>query len=74
MADTHEFYPMFNRTIKSLLKIPSKNNLWEYLRVISDFPDYSFVGNGIDGTDGVMQAILSELNRQYMRWNKGGIK
>lgn len=74
MNKAHEFYPMFNRTIKSLLKIPPKNDLWEYLRVISDYPDYSFIGNGIDGTNAVMEAIITELNRQYTRWNKGGVK
>lgn len=72
MADIHEFYPMFNRTIKSLLNIPNKNDLWEYLQVITTYPDYSF--KSINGTDGVMQAIIAELNRQYARWNKGGVK
>lgn len=71
---THEFYPMISGTLKSLLTLPPKKDLWEYIRVIIKYPDYDFIGNGIDGTDGIMSAIINELNRQYARWNKGGNK
>lgn len=75
MNKTHEFYPMISGTLKSLLTLPPKKDLWEYIRVISDYPDYSFIGNSIiDGTNAVMAAIITELDRQYSRWNKGGNK
>lgn len=65
-----EFYPLVSRTIKSLLKIPPKDSLAEYVRVITEYPDYTFTN--IDGTDAIMAAIIDELKRQYDRWNKGG--
>lgn len=65
----YEFYPMVSRTLKSLLKIPPKESLAEYIKVIVEYPDYTF--ENIDGTDGIMAAIIDELKRQYDRWNKG---
>lgn len=72
MEKKYEFYPMISGTLKSLLILPTKKDLWEYIRVITKYPDYDFVDNGIDGTDGIMSAIIKELDRQYTRWNKGG--
>lgn len=65
----YEFYPMVSRTLKSLLKIPPEERLAEYIKVIVEYPDYTF--SNIDGTDGIMAAIIDELKRQYDRWNKG---
>ena len=74
MEKKYEFYPMISGTLKSLLILPAKKDLWEYIRVITKYPDYDFVRNGIDGSDGIMSAIIKELDRQYARWNKGGVK
>lgn len=80
------FYPMITRTIKSILEsteleimranatndIDKKNKLTEYildyLIIIKDYPNHK------TKSESPYSGILTiELDRQYDRWNKGGL-
>ena len=63
----HVFYPMVNKTIRTLLSIANTNECrLEILGILTTYPDYS-----IKEDNALIQAVIEELNRQYSRWNKG---
>lgn len=69
----HIFYPMVNKTVKSLMKLADgnvdRNNI--YLILLRYPNDFVRTING-ENTKPLYQALLLELDRQYARWNKGG--
>lgn len=70
MERKHEFYPMLNRTMKTLICLIQYGDEWKYLNLITQYPHYELDGDL--AIDALAQAIINELDRQYSRWNKGG--
>lgn len=68
MNKTHEFYPMISGTLKSLLNIAEAKHHSEILQILTTYPNCL-----IDDNNALFKAIQTELDRQYSRWNKGGI-
>ena len=65
----HIFYPMVNRTIRSLISYADAEDQKRLLYLLLVYPNYELTQK--DKTQLVM-LVLNELDRQYIRWNKGG--
>ena len=75
MERKHEFYPMITGTMKSLLNLFIPKDPYKLLRlqrIILEYPNHPQDDEIL--TDPIVIAITDELQRQYERWNKGGIK
>lgn len=73
MEKKHEFYPMFNRTIKNLVTLTTDETIQiKILDFIICYPNEPFYEDCLDYP--VILMIKNELDRQYARWNKGGAK
>lgn len=68
MEKKREFYPMISGTLKSLLNLAAPQDYKEILQIIISYPHCL-----IDDKNALFNAIKNELDRQYARWNKGGI-
>lgn len=65
----HIFYPMVNRTIRSLISFADGKDQKLILYLLQVYPDYLLEKK--DKTQLIL-LLLNELDRQYMRWDKGG--
>lgn len=61
-----EFYPMITGTMKSVLVLTADCDLSHVIEIIINYPNYKTDGSLLDKT------VITELDRQYARWNKGG--
>jgi hypothetical protein len=68
MNRSYEFYPMITGTMKSILKLTAECDLQHTIEVILNYPNHKTDGSLLD------KMIITELDRQYARWNKGGNK
>lgn len=73
-----KFYPMLTQTIKSALCLADTNELYYYIDLLVTYPKIS--QHNTASTEAfnkprtpIAEIILKELDRQYARWNKGGI-
>lgn len=68
----HEFYPMVNRTIKSIIAVVDKQKYsFGILRMLATYNNPNYLFTREEETDPVYMSLFNELNRQYARWNKG---
>lgn len=72
------FYPMLTQTIKSALCLADSSNIYIYVDLLVRYPQSSNYKATISESfnkpsDPIADIIIKELNRQYARWNKGGI-
>lgn len=67
MDKKYEFYPLITRTLKNLINLTPMDKWSELVLILLTYPDYP--RNNLDNLE---NAVLSELDRQYARWNKGG--
>lgn len=70
MSKTHEFYPMITSTLKTILPLIEFGDEWKYIEIITKYPNYELDGDM--AASPMAHAIIAELDRQYVRWNKGG--
>lgn len=67
----HIFYPMLNKTVKTLISVIDKEKYsYGVLRVLMTYPNHILATR--ETCDPVYMALIQELDRQYARWNKGG--
>lgn len=66
----HVFYPMINKTVKNLLRLVKFEDSWEILYILVSYPTYELDGDA--AANPLIDVLISELDRQYTRWNKGG--
>ena len=66
----YKFYPMITQTLKSVLSLANPVDMWDYVGIIVNYPDYEL--NGDIAANPITDIIIKELDRQYARWNKGG--
>lgn len=66
-----KFYPMITKTMNNLLRLVDPYDMWGIVGVICSYPNYELDGDL--AAKPIVDAIIDELNRQYTRWNKGGI-
>lgn len=64
----HIFYPMVNRTIRSLIPFADEKDQKLILYLLQVYPDCLLEKK--DKTQLIL-LVLNELDRQYMRWDKG---
>lgn len=72
------FYPMITQTIKSALCLADSSNVYIYVDLLISYPKPSRYKAHISASfenhsDPIADIILKELDRQYSRWNKGGL-
>lgn len=66
-----KFYPMLTSTLQStLISIPPEL-MSEYVLLIINYPNIDKLQ--ATKSDIATRVILTELDRQYDRWNKGGV-
>lgn len=75
MNRTHEFYPMITSSVKTIftLAIDNKSDTSILIQCLLRYPLITFP-ECITKENKLLGALIQELNRQYARWNKGGIK
>lgn len=66
MQKQYEFYPMITGTMKSILNLTAECDLQHIIKIILNYPNHKTDGSLLD------KMIITELDRQYARWNKGG--
>ena len=67
-----KFYPMLTSTLQSTLMNIEPEVLLDYILMIINYPDVD--DSKVNMKDIATHVILTELDRQYERWNKGGAK
>ena len=71
MTNNHEFYPMITQTVKTLIGIVSEKERENFLILLQNYPNIQVVD--VNDVTPLLLALVKELDRQYARWNKGGI-
>lgn len=73
-----KFYPMLTQTIKSALCLAETNELYYYIDLLVTYPEIT--PHNAASREAfhhprtpIAEIILKELDRQYARWNKGGL-
>lgn len=72
MNKTHEFYPMITATLRKVFSLTNEEDLKDLLSILLTYPNYS-IPNEIS-LNPLVGILVDELDRQYTRWNKGGVK
>lgn len=65
-----KFYPMLTSTLQSTLMNIEPELLLDYILMIINYPDVD--DSKVNMKDIATHVILTELERQYERWNKKG--
>lgn len=70
---------MVSRTIKNLVKVAVKNEMWDeiymFLFVLCTYPNQKhFVTKSESKKSLLYDMVVDELDRQYARWKNGGVK
>lgn len=73
MEKTREFYPMITKTVKTIIEIADKKDSTFILYILQHYPNFNSVQVSDIRCRKNTRALLDELNRQFERWNKGGI-
>lgn len=66
------FYPMLTATMKSLLSLSEPLDMYEYIGIMVNYPNHTL--SKTMQNDKLANLILTELDRQYTRWKRGGNK
>lgn len=66
------FYPMITNTMRNVLQLVDPLDMWEVVKVICTYPNHELIED-LESKP-IIDIILGELDRQYARWNKGGVK
>lgn len=74
MEKTREFYPMITKTVKTIIELADKKDSAFILYILQNYPNFNNVQISDMRCQKNTRALLDELNRQYARWNKGGIQ
>lgn len=72
MEKKHEFYPMITATLRKILSLTNEEDLKDLISIILTYPNYSIPSE--ISLNPLVGILVDELDRQYARWNKGGIK
>lgn len=72
MNNKHKFYPMITQTVKSLMAVTLSN--WERNLIYYVFLNYPDIELEEGKKSPVINELIDELDRQYTRWDKGGVK
>lgn len=67
MNKSHAFYPMITGSVKTILLITPSNELDKLVDILIEYPNHK------KNEGALVDALIQELDRQYARWNKGGI-
>lgn len=67
MNKTHEFYPMITGSMKTILVMTPSQELVDIVDILIEYPNHTKTGGAM------IDLVIKELDRQYARWNKGGI-
>lgn len=68
---THEFYPMITGTVKNLIPVLPPEDETLFLIILKNYPNIETIDESY--ITPVLFMLIKELDRQYARWNKGGI-
>lgn len=71
MNKTHEFYPMITATLRKVFCLTNDEDLKDLLSIVLTYPNYSIPSE--ISLNPLVGILVDELDRQYARWNKGGI-
>lgn len=74
MEKTREFYPMITKTVKTIIELADKKDCIFILYILQHYPNFNSVQVSDIRCQKNTRALLDELNRQYIRWEKGGVK
>lgn len=72
MEKKHNFYPMITGTVRELIGLNSNENDTLFLVILKNYPNIQDIKE--ENITPVLFMLIKELDRQYERWNKGGIK
>lgn len=72
MEKKHDFYPMITGTVRELIGLNSKEDDTWFLVVLKNYPNIQDIEE--ENITPVLFMLIKELDRQYARWNKGGVK
>ena len=67
----HNFYPMVNKTIRSLMLLAKEQTEKNYIFLILSKYPHDRIRELNDNIHPLYLALLTELDRQYARWDKG---
>ena len=70
MEKKYEFYPMVNKTIKTLIKVITPEETEAFLKILKNYPDLTNLEQCT--TSSTLAVLIDELERQHGRWFKGG--
>lgn len=70
MAHNREFYPMITQTVKGLIGNIVAEDREKFLLILQNYPNIRVVDE--KDMTALLLVLVSELDRQYTRWNKGG--
>ena len=74
MSKTHEFYPMITGTVRTIMSLANEQDKKQILFILQYYPLEGIPKKEMSYCSGVPKELLKELDRQYSRWNKGGVK
>jgi hypothetical protein len=75
MEKKREFYPMITKTVKTILSLATPQEKQQILFILRYYPlRNTMPEKEICSFDKAAQELLKELDRQYERWEKGGVK
>ena len=74
MSKTHEFYPMITGTVRTIMSLASEQERKQILFILQYYPLQGIPEKEISYYSRAPKELLKELDRQFARWNKGGIQ
>lgn len=75
MNKTHEFYPMITGTVRTIMSLANEQDKKQILFILQYYPLQGKIPEKeISYYSGAPKELLKELDRQFLRWNKGGIQ
>ena len=67
-----KFYPMITNTMNNILRMVDPLDMWGMVSIICSYPNYKL--DGELASKPIVDVLIDELDRQYARWKKGGVK
>ena len=73
MNKTHEFYPMITGTVRTIISLATDQEKPFILHILRYYPNFTATTDDMKHISNICKELLNELDRQYSRWNKGGL-
>ena len=72
MEKTREFYPMITQTVKTIIDVIGIKDYAFVLHILRYYPNLQAPESEYNELPHI-RTLIKELDRQYARWNKGGL-